>query len=192
MVQKIHSKMHPFSCINTHHYVTDLVNHGMVKNTKNWISWEWNITSLLNKINFNFCLGWNILRSYRFVTEVTFKNEKIKYLENITFLWNKKNVNLRLKSHILRSYCFVAEVTFTFRNKKFFSVFVVKIGYSEQLNKPWNKSSSIIAILDFFVYADIYGFVDSFQKKCYVICNDIISWYVSNWFMYFAYFCVRF
>ena len=27
-------KMHPVSCANTQHGVTDLVNHGMVKNTK--------------------------------------------------------------------------------------------------------------------------------------------------------------
>ena len=33
-VQKIYSKMHPVSCNNTHHGVTDLVNHGMVKNTR--------------------------------------------------------------------------------------------------------------------------------------------------------------
>ena len=26
--------MHPVSCTNTHHEITDLVNHGMVKNTK--------------------------------------------------------------------------------------------------------------------------------------------------------------
>ena len=42
MVQKIYSKMHPVSCTNTHDDVTDLVNHGMVKNTKTWISWERN------------------------------------------------------------------------------------------------------------------------------------------------------
>ena len=35
--------MHFVSCTNTHRDVTDLVNHGMVKNTKTWISWEWNI-----------------------------------------------------------------------------------------------------------------------------------------------------
>ena len=34
---------------NTHHDVTDLVNHGMVWNTKTWISWEWNKTFLQNK-----------------------------------------------------------------------------------------------------------------------------------------------
>ena len=49
MIQKIYSKMHTVSCTNTHHDVTDLVNHGMVKNTKNWISWEWNIILLQNK-----------------------------------------------------------------------------------------------------------------------------------------------
>ena len=30
--------MHPVSCTNTHHDVTDLVNHEMVKNTKTLIS----------------------------------------------------------------------------------------------------------------------------------------------------------
>ena len=57
----------------THHDVIDLVNHGMVKNTKTWISWEWNITLLWNKEILNLCLIWHILRSYRFVAEVTFK-----------------------------------------------------------------------------------------------------------------------
>ena len=32
---KIYSKIiHPVSCTNTHHDVTDLINHGMVKNLK--------------------------------------------------------------------------------------------------------------------------------------------------------------
>ena len=35
MVQKIYSKTHPLSCTDTHHDVTDLINHGMVKDTKN-------------------------------------------------------------------------------------------------------------------------------------------------------------
>ena len=35
MVYKIFLKMHSVSCTNTHHDVTDLVNHGMVKNKKN-------------------------------------------------------------------------------------------------------------------------------------------------------------
>ena len=34
MVQKIYSKMHPVSCTNNHYDITDLVNHGMVKNTE--------------------------------------------------------------------------------------------------------------------------------------------------------------
>ena len=84
MVQKIYSKMHAVSCTNTHNYVIDLVNHGMVKNTKTWISWEWNITPLRNKKTLNLFLRWHILRSYCFVVEVTFKNEKLKYLEHRT------------------------------------------------------------------------------------------------------------
>ena len=31
----LYSKMHPFLCTNTRHGVTDFVNHGMAKNTKN-------------------------------------------------------------------------------------------------------------------------------------------------------------
>ena len=73
MVQKIYSKMHPVLCTNTHHDVTDLVNHGMVKNTKTWISWKRNIIFLRNKKILNQCLRWHILRSYRFLAEVTFK-----------------------------------------------------------------------------------------------------------------------
>ena len=70
---KIYSNTHLVSCTNTNHDVTDLVNHGMVKDTKIWISWEQNITSLLNKNILNLCLRWDILKSYRFVAEVTFK-----------------------------------------------------------------------------------------------------------------------
>ena len=51
----------------TDHDVTDLVNHGMVKNTKTWMSWERDIIVLWNEI-LNLCF-----RSYRFVAEVTFK-----------------------------------------------------------------------------------------------------------------------
>ena len=40
VVQKIYSKMHPVTYTNTHHDITDLVNHGMVENTKTWISWK--------------------------------------------------------------------------------------------------------------------------------------------------------
>ena len=74
MVQEIYSKIHPVLCTNTHHDVTDLVNHGMVKNTKTWISWEQNVTFLRNKKIIDLCLGWHILRNYRFVAEVTFNH----------------------------------------------------------------------------------------------------------------------
>ena len=73
MVQKIYSKIHFVSCINTHHDVKELVNHEMVKNTNTWISWERNIIFLRNKKILNQCLRWHILRSYHFVAEVNFK-----------------------------------------------------------------------------------------------------------------------
>ena len=73
MVQKIYSEMHLVSCTKTHHDITDLVNHRMVKNTKTWISWEWKITFLQNKKILNLGIRWYILRSYCFVAEVTFK-----------------------------------------------------------------------------------------------------------------------
>ena len=66
--------MYLVSCTNTHHDVTDSINHGIVKNMKTWISWERNIIFLRNKRILNLCLRWHILRSYRFVVEVTFEN----------------------------------------------------------------------------------------------------------------------
>ena len=68
----MYQKMHPVFCTNTHHDVTCLLNHVMVKNTKTWISWEWNKTFLWNKKILNLCLQWHILRNYHFVVEVTF------------------------------------------------------------------------------------------------------------------------
>ena len=65
--------MYLVSCTNTHRDVIDSVNHGMVKNTKTWISWERNIIFLRNEKILNLCLTWHILGSYRFVAEVTFK-----------------------------------------------------------------------------------------------------------------------
>ena len=75
LVQKIYSKIYLISCTNTHHDVTDSVNHGMVKNAKTWVSWERNIIFLRNKKILNWCLRWHILRSYRFVAEVTFNTD---------------------------------------------------------------------------------------------------------------------
>ena len=73
VVQKIYSKVHLVSCTNTHRDVTDLVNHEMVKNTKTWISWEWNINFLRNEKILNLCFRWHILRSHHFLVEVIFK-----------------------------------------------------------------------------------------------------------------------
>ena len=81
VVQKIYSKRHLVSCTNTYRDATDLVNHGMVKNTETWISWERKIIFLRNKKNLNLCFRWHILRSDRLVAEVTFKS----------FLFDKKN-----------------------------------------------------------------------------------------------------
>ena len=46
-----------------------------LKNTKAWISWERNIIFIRNKKILNLCFRLQILRSYRFVVEVTFKEE---------------------------------------------------------------------------------------------------------------------
>ena len=72
-VEKIYLEMHLVSWTNIHHDIKDLVNHGMVKNAKIWISWERKIIFLWNKNFFNLCSRWHTLRSYRFVVEVTFK-----------------------------------------------------------------------------------------------------------------------
>ena len=38
--------MHTVSCTNTHHYVTELVNHRMLINAKTWVSQEQNNFSM--------------------------------------------------------------------------------------------------------------------------------------------------
>ena len=72
VVQKIYSTVYSVLYANTQHDATDLVNYGMVKNRKTWISWEWNINFLWNKKILNLCLMWHILRSYHFVANVTY------------------------------------------------------------------------------------------------------------------------
>ena len=67
--------MHPVSFTKTCYDVTDLVNHGIVENTKTWIAWELNLTFLRNKKILNLCLRWHISRSYHFVAEETFDNK---------------------------------------------------------------------------------------------------------------------
>ena len=76
--------MYLVSCTNTHLDVTDSVNHGMVKNTKTWISWERNTIFLRNKKILNLCLRWHILRSYRFVAKVTLRIPT--FLEHVWWL----------------------------------------------------------------------------------------------------------
>ena len=76
----IHSKMHPVTCTNTRHDVTDFVNHGMVKYSKTWISWKRNITFLWSKKIINLCIRWHIVRGYHFAAEVTFKETKTAYV----------------------------------------------------------------------------------------------------------------
>ena len=39
--------MHPVTCTNTNHHVTDLVNHEIIKNTKTLISREQNSTFII-------------------------------------------------------------------------------------------------------------------------------------------------
>ena len=83
-LSKLWFKRYIQKCILSHVLIlittSSLVNHGMVKNTKAWISWERKITFLRNKKNLNLCLRWHILRSYHFVVEVTFKVAE--------FFWN--------------------------------------------------------------------------------------------------------
>ena len=67
--------MHPISCTNTHHDVTDLVSYGIVENTKTLISQERKTIFLRNNEILNLCLKCHILRSYRFVVWETFKHE---------------------------------------------------------------------------------------------------------------------
>ena len=64
--------MHPGSFTNTYIDITDFVNPEIVKNTTTWLSWEQNITFLLNKKIINLYRIWHNLRSYCFVVEATF------------------------------------------------------------------------------------------------------------------------
>ena len=97
-VQKMYSKMYFVSCTDTHCDVTDFINHGMVKNTKTWISWEQNIIFPWNKKILNLCLRWHILRSYCFEAEVTFN-----VLLKIIFL----RISKPLWKHVFPNTCFV-------------------------------------------------------------------------------------
>ena len=73
-------------------YVTDLVNHGMVKSTKTGISSEWNIIFLQKKKILNLCFRWHILRSYHFVAEVTFKHRWVFRFFKKLFDWYERYI----------------------------------------------------------------------------------------------------
>ena len=62
--------MNSVTWTDTHHDVTGLVNHDMVKNIKTWIFREQNIIFLQKKKILNLRFKWHVLRSYRFVMEV--------------------------------------------------------------------------------------------------------------------------
>ena len=78
-----------------HHDVTDLANHGMVKNTKTWISGKRNIIFLRNKKILNLCLRWHILRSYPFLAEVTFNVESLLKLFFVEFIYFLVHVHIK-------------------------------------------------------------------------------------------------
>ena len=86
-------------CTNTHHDVTDLINHGMVKNNKTWISQEQNITFLWNKKIRNLCLRRRILRSYHFVAEVIF---------NFDYYTNENKIKHNLKSPYIPDHPYIS------------------------------------------------------------------------------------
>ena len=91
------------SQVLTHPDATNLLNHGIVKNTKTWISWERTITFLWNKKIPILCLRWPILRSYRFVEEVVFKNNyKNKVAKNWKAIQNQIKKVKKCKDHSLQ------------------------------------------------------------------------------------------
>ena len=107
----------PCLMLYTHHDVKDQVNHGIVKDTKTWISWERNITFLRNKKKFNLYLTWHFCTNTghdvkNLVNHDMVNNTKtwISWERNITFQQNKKILNMCLTWHNLRSYHSVAEV----------------------------------------------------------------------------------
>ena len=85
-------------CTLSHALVTDLVNLGMVKNTKTWISSERNIISLQNKNILNMYFRWHILRSYHFIAKVTFTwLLKSKFVDDNSKSWPEKGSSLKIK-----------------------------------------------------------------------------------------------
>ena len=123
--------MHHVSCTNTHHDVTGFVKHGLIKNTKIWISRERNIIFLSNKKILNLYLRWYILRNYCFVAEVTFSDykkcqEKLKinsqldsqwkvYINSLILMNNGFASNFKAKSILFNTFSSFLIVCFTVR-----------------------------------------------------------------------------
>ena len=128
VVQKTYSKMYLVSYTNAHRDVTDSVKHGMTKNAKTWISWEWNVILLRNKEFLNLCLRCHILRSYHFLAEVTFNiNARNEIFLTFIFLHFDLciffNYLLRLntnnKRHFITSFKQVCQTTNNLHNSAF-------------------------------------------------------------------------
>ena len=112
LFSEYYSKMHPISCTNTHHDVTDLLNHGIVKTTKTWIFLRkgHDITFQWNKKIINLCLRWLIMRSYFFVAEVTFKSESklLTYLQCVRIIYMNADTyphNTHTTTHMYECTC---------------------------------------------------------------------------------------
>ena len=84
---------------NTHHGVTDLVKHRMVKNTKTWISRKRNMIFFSNKKILNLWLRWHILRNCCFVSEVTFKRVYYCLARSFSACWYFENNVWRTQFH---------------------------------------------------------------------------------------------
>ena len=134
MVQKTYSRMHSHVLILIM-TMTDLVNHGMVKNKKTWISWERNIIFLRNKRILNLCFGWHIFRSYCFVAEVTFK------VENLNRGWQK--MVILWQSQWVIFWCIISE----YLNKYF--------GKTQSLSQCLNKTLPCLGIISVILKARI-------------------------------------
>ena len=92
VVQKIYSKMRPVSCTNTLRDITDLVNHGMVKTTKTWISWKRKYGNFFY-IPFEYNLTWSLEVSKLFL--VTAKDDlESSSLKSLCLLFFSPNMDI--------------------------------------------------------------------------------------------------
>ena len=107
---------------------------GWLKNTKTWMSWERNITFLRNKKILNLDLRWHILRSYHFVTEVTFKDIKES---NFFFNFSWWNIELFKSGTIV--FCFKICWQRLWDKRIIFKFFALWVGFVWE-SFSWNYS----------------------------------------------------